>query len=54
MGSRGQLKGLGGGQGAKPLVKVQGASPLEAVVFFNAEKAFSTQTCIHNIVKFQT
>ena len=42
------------GPGAKPLVGVQGVKLLEAVVFFNAETAFSIQTYIHKIGKFKT
>ena len=40
VGSRGPLKGPGGVQGKAP----------EAVVFFNAETAFSAQTYVHEIV----
>ena len=49
-GVQGQLKGPSGGQGVKTLVGVQGAKPRKLLCFSMQKTAFSTQTCIHNIV----
>ena len=54
VGSRGPLKGPGGVQGQSTWWGSRGRSPPDALVHFNADTAFPTQTYIRQIVKLKT